>query len=287
MIAGNGERSMPALKCGIGVSGFEQVDATSPRQPSVSSAATDAVAPARNDAKLLQQVYQLADLSPYPVKERLRIRVAGLLLAWLIKLIGRTVRWTVVDWHHHEEIERAGKQVIYTFWHQSIFLATWFWRQRRIVVMTSRSADGEIIARAIQRCGYGAARGSSSKGASAALKQMAACLKARLPAAFTIDGPRGPRFQAKPGAVFLARMTGQAILPFHITPRRCWQLKSWDLTQIPYPFTRAVVLLGKPIYVEPRSREEELSARQAELQASLEALRARGQQWWQHEALLN
>lgn len=243
--------------------------------------------PARSNTKLLDQVYQASDLSHYPLKQRLRIRVAGFLLAWFIKLIGRTVRWTVVDWHHYEEIERAGKQIIYTFWHQCIFLATWFWRRRRIVVMTSRSVDGEIIARAIQRCGYGAARGSSSKGASAALKQMAACLKARMPAAFTIDGPRGPRFEAKPGAVFLARMSGQAVLPFHITPRRCWQLKSWDLTQIPYPFTQAVVLLGKPIYVDPRSREHELRARQAELQASLDTLRARGEQWWQHDKSLH
>ena len=78
---------------------------------------------------------------------------------------------------------------------------------------------------------------------------MAACLEQGIDVAFTIDGPRGPAYVAKAGAVTLARHTGQAILPFHITSRRRIRLGSWDRLQIPLPFTRALALVGEPIFV--------------------------------------
>jgi hypothetical protein len=225
-------------------------------------------------------IYQFPDLSRFSIQQRLLIKAAGLVFYWWIGLIGRTVRWTVVDWHHYEEIRRAGKCIIYTFWHNCIYLATWFWRRRGIVVMSSRSFDGECNARVIHRFGYGTAKGSSSSGAGPAMRQLAACLKHGIDTAFTIDGPRGPRFVAKPGAVRLARMTGQALLPFHISAERYWEVKSWDRFQIPFPFTRAVVLVGKPIYVTPASSDDEIAARQSELQATLDQLRTRGETWW-------
>src|ERR1700730_16828720 len=97
------------------------------------------------------------------------------------------------------------RTIIFTFWHREIVAATWFWRKRGIVVMTSRNFDGEYIARIIQKHGYGAARGSSSRGATRALVEMIKSLKDGRDAAFTVDGPRGPRFVAKPGSVLLAK----------------------------------------------------------------------------------
>ena len=80
-------------------------------------------------------------------------------------LVGRTLRWDVSGWENWEAARQLGKGLIYTFWHREIFSATWFWRKRGIVVMTSQNFDGEIIARIILKQGYGAARGSSSLGA--------------------------------------------------------------------------------------------------------------------------
>jgi hypothetical protein len=233
-----------------------------------------------SETELRRKVYEFSDLSYFSIKQRFIIKTVGLISYWWISLIGHTVRWEVVDWHHYEDIRRAGNGIIYTFWHTCVFLATWFWRRRGIVVMSSRSFDGECTGRLIYRLGYGRARGSSSRGAGQAMRQLAACLNHRMDVAFTIDGPRGPRFIAKPGAVRLARMTGQAILPFHISAERYWEANSWDRFQVPFPFTRAVVLLGKPICVSPDGGEDELARRQAELQASLDELRARGDQWW-------
>lgn len=245
----------------------------SPSQRSARGMAIDRV-------ELFRQVYELADLSVYPARDRWLIKGAGLLFYGLIALIGRTVRWTIVDWHHYEALRRSGRRIIYAFWHNRVFLATWFWRQRGIVVMTSPSFDGEYIARFIQRFGYGAARGSSGRAATRAFRQMVACLDFGVDVAFTIDGPRGPRYVAKPGAVRLAMRTGAAILPFHISAEHYWEVNSWDGFQIPCPFTRAVLLLGRPICVPAEGSPLEIAGRQRELQATLEDLRRRGDRWW-------
>ena len=106
--------------------------------------------------------------------------------------------------------------------------------------MSSRSRDAEYVGRFIKRFGYGTARGSATRGGGRALAEMAECLSNDIHVGFTIDGPRGPAYVAKPGAVTLARHTGQAILAFHIAVRRAIELPSWDRLQIPLPFTRAV-----------------------------------------------
>src|SRR2546427_1218495 len=221
----------------------------------------------------LDRAYTFASLSSYSLKDRLLIRAADLVFFILINLIGRTVRFEIEGWDNWEAASRDGKTPIYTFWHNRVFLATYFWRRRRIVVMTSRSFDGEYIARFIQRFGYGAARGSSTRGATGAVVEMVRLMRAGSPAAFTIDGPKGPPYVAKMGAVLLAKKTGNPILPFTITAARFWEAKkSWDGFQVPKPFTRAHVGIAPPIFVRPDADETELNAKRDELQRSLEEL---------------
>jgi lysophospholipid acyltransferase (LPLAT)-like uncharacterized protein len=108
---------------------------------------------------------------------------------------------------------------------------------------------------------------------------MAECLTNGIDAAFTIDGPRGPAYVAKPGAVTLARHTGQAILPFHIAARRRIELSSWDRLQIPLPFTRAAVFIAEPIYVSREAGKDEVAQKQSALQSSLDHLRSEAESW--------
>src|SRR5213594_2041091 len=172
----------------------------------------------------LNRAYTFANLSSYSLKDRLLIRGADLVFFLLIKLIGRTIKFEIEGWDNWEAASRDGKIPIYTFWHNRVFLATYFWRRRGIVVMTSQSFDGEYIARFIQRFGYGAARGSSRRGGARALRELVTCVRHGMDAAFTIDGPTGPRYVAKPGAVELAALTGAAILPLAAAAERCWEV---------------------------------------------------------------
>src|SRR5438309_5342313 len=228
----------------------------------------------------IDRAYTFASLSSYSLKDRLLIRSADLVFFILINLIGRTVRFEIEGWDNWEAASRNSQIPIYTFWHNRVFLATYFWRRRRIVVMTSRSFDGEYIARFIQRFGYGAARGSSTRGGTGALVEMVRLMRAGCPTAFTIDGPKGPRHVAKMGAVLLAKKTGHPILPFTISPARLWRLsKSWDQTQVPKPFTRALVVIAPPIYVAPDADEAMLDGKRDELQGALDAINRRGEEW--------
>jgi len=220
----------------------------------------------------VNRAYEFADLSDYSFKDRLLIRAADLVFYLLINLIGLTARFEVIGWENHEQLEKNGSLPIYVFWHDRIFLTTYWWRKRRIVVMTSRSFDGEYIARFIQRFGYGAVRGSSTRGGVGAVIEMARLMRAGCTTAFTIDGPKGPRYVAKLGAVLLAKKSGQPILPVTMALKSFWTTPSWDLFQIPKPFTRARVYVAPPIYVPADADDKTLAAKRDELQEVLNHL---------------
>ncbi len=203
-------------------------------------------------------------------------RVVLTLATWagtlLIRAIAPTLRYSV-------SIEEGGPPsgnvcpAIYCFWHRCVIPGTWWFRRRDIAVMTSQSFDGEYIARIIEKFGYSAVRGSSSRGAVRALLGMHRVIDAGRTVAFTIDGPRGPRYIAKPGPVLLARNTGVPILCFHIALEDPWVLPSWDLFMIPKPFSRALVRISRLIEVPADADSAALARFHAELQARLDRAR--------------
>jgi lysophospholipid acyltransferase (LPLAT)-like uncharacterized protein len=145
-----------------------------------------------------------------------------------VAALGATLRWRVEGLEHLDAPVRSGRQPIMAFWHGRILPATYYFRRRGIVVITSENFDGEWIAGIIRRFGYGTARGSTSRGARRALRQLTRDMAAGRPAAFTLDGPRGPARVAQPGALWLAKVTGNPVIPFHIETDRHWTLGSWD-----------------------------------------------------------
>jgi lysophospholipid acyltransferase (LPLAT)-like uncharacterized protein len=212
--------------------------------------------------------------------ERVQISLASWMGYLAVRVIGPSLRWKIIGWENHEAARQMQKSLIFAFWHCEILPATWFWRKRGIVVMASQNFDGEYIARIIRMHGYGVARGSSSRGALRALVEMIRAVRKGSEAAFTLDGPRGPRHVAKPGVVLLAKATGAPILCFHIVPRRKWVLrKSWDRTEFPRPFTRTAIFIAPPIVVSPQADDEEQSAKLRHVQETLDALVLRGKEW--------
>jgi lysophospholipid acyltransferase (LPLAT)-like uncharacterized protein len=189
----------------------------------------------------------------------------------LIRALGATYRWHVEGFEHYESVAASGRQPIFAFWHGRILPATLFWKHRGIVVITSQNFDGEWIAGIIRRFGYGTARGSTSRGGARALVRLRQDLAAGKPAAFTVDGPRGPARVAQPGAVFLAGATGHPILPFHIEASTAWTMNSWDRTQIPKPFARVGVSIGPPVQIAGTD-EATINTGATQLQHALQAL---------------
>jgi lysophospholipid acyltransferase (LPLAT)-like uncharacterized protein len=196
----------------------------------------------------------------------------------VINALGHTLRWRTEGLEHFDAIRASGRQPVMAFWHGRILPATFFFRRRGIVVITSENFDGEWIGRIIERFGYGTARGSTSRGALKAMKQLVNEMKAGRPAGFTLDGPRGPARVAQAGAVWLASATGNPLLPFHLDASSHWSLRSWDRTQIPKPFSTVALVVGEPMEVPHGASDEGLEQTRIDLERRLRALEDRARE---------
>lgn len=207
--------------------------------------------------------------------KRLEARLIAMVGYRAVAALGATLRWRTEGLEHLEAIAASGRQPVMAFWHGRILTATYFFRRRGIVVITSENFDGEWIAGIIERFGYGTARGSTSRGARKALLQLRREMAAGRPAGFTIDGPRGPGRVAQPGAVWLAKVTGNPVLPFHLEANRHWSLRSWDRTQIPKPFATVALVVGEPLYVAADADAAAIEEARRELETRLRSLEQR------------
>ena len=193
----------------------------------------------------------------------------------LMALLGSTLRWRTEGLEHLDKIVASGRQPIMAFWHGRILPATYFFRRRGIIVITSENFDGEWIAGIIERFGYGTARGSTSRGGGKALLHLTREMAAGKPAGFTVDGPRGPARVAQPGAGWLAKATGNPVLPFHLEADRHWTLNSWDRTQIPKPYATVALAVGEPFDVAADGDDAGIEAARHVLEERLRALEQR------------
>jgi lysophospholipid acyltransferase (LPLAT)-like uncharacterized protein len=204
--------------------------------------------------------------------QQLQLWLISHLMTGLIRAIGGSLRWEVRDKQHLDSVYKQGHRAILTFWHGRIFPVTYYFRNHEVVPMVSQNFDGEWVARTLENFGLTTVRGSNSRGGLKALSGMASYIENHKDVAFAVDGPRGPRYQAKMGPVILARRTGHPIVCFHVTLDRFWQLKSWDRTQIPKPFSRAVARFASPIYVPRNASQEQMMQYLASVQQSLDCL---------------
>ena len=203
---------------------------------------------------------------------RKRAEVAAIATLGYPVVRGLTATWTwrVKGAEHVDAITAAGHRPILALWHGRILAATPYFQRRGIVAMASENFDGEWIARLLGKFGYGAARGSTSRGGAAALRQLVREVKAN-GVAFTVDGPRGPAEVAQPGAIWLAKASGQPLLPFHSEAASSWTMNSWDRTQVPKPFTTVAMAIAEPMYVPRDADDSALEAWRLRLQQALAA----------------
>ena len=171
-------------------------------------------------------------------------------IAALLRLLAKT-------WHLHvnDQSGITGSETlppaIWVLWHNRLIvvpiLYTRFFRHRKGAALISRSKDGELLARCIERFGGVAVRGSSSNGGAAALAELKEKMAAGFDSYITPDGPRGPRYHVAPGVLWLARSTGAPLLPMSMECSACWRLGRWDAFIIPKPFAKVEVTLH-PFY---------------------------------------
>ncbi len=197
------------------------------------------------------------------------------------RIVGPTLRYEVLGWQHIDRVHSENRRCVYSFWHQTIFLAMWWWRHRGVVAMTSANFDGQILGSALERLGFGTTYGSSSRGGLRGLSVLARQLGEGHDVAFAADGPRGPRHIAKPGPIILARRSRCPIVAFHIFAEHAHTFESaWDHFQLPRLFSRVVLVVGPPIEVPHEIGRAAVERKQADLQRSLERARAVAESWF-------
>jgi len=146
-----------------------------------------------------------------------------------------------------------GRPVIIVAWHASLLTTIYCHRRRNVVIMTSLSEDGDLLTRILYHLSYKCVRGSSSRGGMRSLLEMMRLLKSGLTGAITVDGPRGPRHEVKPGAVMLAQKTGALLVPVGVGYSNYITSNNWDHTEIPLPGSRAVMITGEPFTISPKT----------------------------------
>jgi lysophospholipid acyltransferase (LPLAT)-like uncharacterized protein len=206
-------------------------------------------------------------------RDTLLARAMPPLAALAVRALGVTLRLRVAGAEPLRPLWAAGRPLIYVVWHGRILMMPWLnaWLRRThgaraARVLTSRSRDGELVARYVGRFGLEAVRGSSSRGGAAAVRELAACLRAGADVTLVPDGPRGPRCELQPGAVMLAAITGAPVVPMAFGARPARRLATWDQFLVPAPFARGAIVFGAPM---PVGRDDDREKARAAVERAL------------------
>ncbi|HEU4631157.1 MAG TPA: lysophospholipid acyltransferase family protein [Gemmatimonadaceae bacterium] len=216
------------------------------------------------------------DAAKAAARER-RVRRAVRAGIALLHALARTWRIRCANDAVLRDLRAARQPVLFACWHGELLPLLWYHRDQGISVLVSEHSDGEIIARIAQRLGFGAVRGSTSRGGGRALLAMVRVLGQGGDVAVTPDGPRGPAHSFAPGALIAAQRAGVPILPTRIHVDRAWRLRSWDRFVIPKPFARVTIAYGPPTRVAAETMRDaaEETARFAALQEEAGRVAAR------------
>jgi lysophospholipid acyltransferase (LPLAT)-like uncharacterized protein len=194
---------------------------------------------------------------------------AGIAGAALLRALGGSWRLDREGLMALEPGFARGDRCIFALWHACLLPLVYTHRGRGVGVLVSRHRDGEIITRIIERLGYVAARGSSTRGGEEGAMEMLSLAQAGRALAITPDGPRGPREALKAGLVYLASRTGLPVVPVASAARAAWVMRSWDRFRVPLPFARVRVAYGAPIVVPPALDAEALESWRGRIERAL------------------
>ena len=202
-------------------------------------------------------------------KDNLMLFFASIIGPIFIFLLGKTLRIKWIGKENLDPIRKKQGRVIYAFWHGRMLIVSYSHRWQKNHVLISQHRDGELIARIIGRLGFVSVRGSTTRGGTKAIFEMANKGASGYDVAITPDGPRGPRFKVQLGTIYIAQRSQMPIIPITNSAKSRWILSSWDGFLIPKPFSKAVIMIGEPIYVPLKSTPQELEEKREELEESL------------------
>ncbi|HEY3347469.1 MAG TPA: lysophospholipid acyltransferase family protein [Nitrospirota bacterium] len=211
------------------------------------------------------------------LSEKALVTVVPFLASIVLRILKLSLRMEVVN----RPKLGYNEPVFYAFWHDRILMMPYAKHPgKKSAVMISRHRDGELVARLVGWFGISAARGSTTRGGMAALKEIINMAKQGYILAFTPDGPKGPRHIAQPGVIQAARATGLTIYPVAFSSRKKKVFRSWDRFILPHLFSKAVMIYGRPLTVPRDADEAMFEAKRLELEQELNRITDQADNYW-------
>lgn len=194
------------------------------------------------------------------IKQKFLWFIGFIVLSHAVDLLCKTLRIKFINRNIVEQLEKENKPYVIAFWHGTMLLPWFINRNKNFAALTSQSKDGELLARILKYWNYTVVRGSSHKGGNIALGIMVDYAKNNMSVAVTPDGPRGPAFQMKAGAVVAAKKSSVPLVLLGIGYKKKRVLKSWDKFQVPKFFSKANALFAGPFYIDSELDFEKTNA---------------------------
>jgi lysophospholipid acyltransferase (LPLAT)-like uncharacterized protein len=192
-------------------------------------------------------------------------------LAWIVRLYCWTLRYSVEDKSGYLS-DRLERPVIFLLWHNRIANMPLLYERRcqrhgrSACVLASATPEGALLALFLGHFGLGSVRVANSPRAPNAMRELAGRMEKRQDVFITPDGPLGPRYHLKPGALWFAQSTGRPIVPLHIESSRYVRFKSWDGFALALPFARVKVVLDEPVWISASCTNDEFEAERARIE---------------------
>lgn len=174
------------------------------------------------------------------------------------KLLVKTLRYRIVGIERFLDVKKKGGRVIFAIWHGQLALFFPIAYHTKVCGIVSKSKDGEIAAKVIKKFGFDSIRGSSSRSGATAIIDAEKYLEKNYDIMITVDGPRGPKFDVKSGAVYIAKRFGCTIIPAVAKVNRYKSFSSWDNFLFPFPFAKVDIFLGDPIVFDSSVKREDI-----------------------------
>ena len=193
------------------------------------------------------------------IKQKTLHFVGQVMLNRTINILCKTLKIEEINKEAVEQLELENKNYVFAFWHGTMLIPWYVNRNKNFVGLTSKSKDGNLLAKLLKSWKYNVVRGSSSTGGEVALGIMIDYARSKMSVAVTPDGPRGPAMKLKAGAVITAKKSGVPLVLAGVGYKNKKHLNSWDKFQVPKPFSSVRVIYSDPIYVERTLPYEETS----------------------------
>jgi len=190
----------------------------------------------------------------------------------IIRILIKTLRIKVVNGETISMLVSEKKNFVSAFWHGSMLIGWYIHRNENVAALVSQSKDGEVLAKILEKWNYKVVRGSSSLGGNEALSVMVDLIRGNNSLVITPDGPRGPVYKMKAGAIVSAKKTKVPLFLVGIGIKKKFVLKSWDHFEVPKPFSKVVVLYSDPVLIDDSSSYEETNQKITECEALLSKL---------------